>query len=215
MVIRAKRAKALPIQDANYSKSGWTDRTLSEDLSGMLDKHKDEFNVDLFAWFGEALSKYRADASYTAPDKATELKEIQNMQSYIAETMKRLKALPPESRALVVDTCREYGADYRQLVGEFEQAARKLETVLQVTDQKLDSISVADGRKPMIARDRLLVSTFDLLMNNANKKITKKRAIELSVDMLEAAEVLKAANGEPFSYEYAKKIIQKRDKNTD
>lgn len=215
MVIRANRVDSLPVQDIDYSKSGWTDRTLSEDLSGMLDKHKDEFNIDLFAWFGEALSKYRADASYAAPAMSKEIYEAGKLKEFIAEAVDRSKNLPPITSAIATEVSSGYGESLRKLVDDFEKAANNLKTIIQLTGEKLELLDVADGRKPMIARDRLLVSTFDLLMNNAKKKITKKRAIELSVDMLEAAEVLKATNGEPFSYEYAKKIIQKRDKNTD
>lgn len=192
MTKKAKRVKSLPILDESkkYGTGGFVDESLPDSTIVYLQNLSNLFGDSLLEWFRQRIGRYRA-FQYMAenqPTKSEELKAIDQAISYLMETMKRLKHLPPSADAFVNEACwrrhKRFFHGWDGLLGEMHALVKETDILLALAWQQIDKHPSKSGNKPEHNRDSLLTDIADYLIKHSTSPIKKRQAAEISRDLL-------------------------------
>jgi hypothetical protein len=195
MTVKAKRAKALPLLDADtaLATGELVDESISADAEALINSLNGQFDDELLSWFRSRIGTFRA--MHELPATHEELRSAKDAQLYLQESMLRLENLPPDAAATMEKHC--WSRNQRVfngpagLLAEFVAIADEIASLLAATEETLKNRPVMRGRKPTSSRDLLLadVAAHLIAHSTSKKRTTKRRAAEVARDLLAVAGV--------------------------
>lgn len=193
MTVKAKRAKALPMLDAetDLAMGELVDESISADAEALIQRFNGQFGDELLPWFRSRIGTFRSN--HELPATHEELRRVGEARRVIQEGMLRLENLPPDAAATMEEHCWRKNQHFYDgpggLLAAFEALTGEMVSLLEATQETLESRPVMRGRKSASSRDLLLADVAAYAIAHAKNRTTKRRAAEVARDLLAAARV--------------------------